>query len=80
MNSDDQLFSSPKKMTRNSKYSSVFKNSDRTFSKVEKILKGSLDSILSPSRNCEHLNFFVFIFFAKHCWVLSTNFVEQKVC
>ena len=42
---------------------------DSTF-KVEKILKGSLDSIPSPSRSCEHLNF-LFSFFghtiAGHC-------------
>ena len=30
--------------------------------KVEKILKGSLDSIPSPSRSCEHL-IFLFLFF-----------------
>ena len=34
-----------------------------TFSiKVEKILKGNLDSITSPSRSYEHLNF-LFLFF-----------------
>ena len=31
-------------------------------SKVEKILKGSLDSVQSPSRSREHLNF-LFLFF-----------------
>ena len=33
--------------------------------KVEKILKGSLDSILSPSRSHEHLNF-LFLFFRQN--------------
>ena len=32
-------------------------NNDEKLLKVEKILKGSLDLILSPSRSCEHLNF-----------------------
>ena len=32
--------------------------------KVEKILKNSLDSILSPSRSCEHFNF-LFSFFGQ---------------
>ena len=34
--------------------------------KVEKILKGSLDSIPSPSRSCEHLNFLFLFFFRQN--------------
>ena len=48
--------------------------------KVENILKGSLDSIPSPSKSREHLNFLSIFFSAKLCWALSTNFLEQKVC
>ena len=48
--------------------------------KVEKILKGSMDLISSPSRSHEHLNFLFLFFGAKHCWALSTNFEnKQKV-
>ena len=51
--------------------------------KVEKILKGCLDSIPSPSPSakiqimggkvCLRCT-------AKHCWVMSTNFLFSKVC
>ena len=50
--------------------------------KVEKILKGSLDSIPSPSRSCEHL-IFLFSFFwpniARHCHqtLLNKKFVDK---
>ena len=46
--------------------------------KVEKILKGSLDLIPSPSKSPEHLNFLFLFFSAKHCWVLSTNIWAKK--
>ena len=46
--------------------------------KLEKILKGSLDSIPSPSEKIQIIcgNGVK----AKHCWVLSTNIWIQKVC
>ena len=50
--------------------------------KAEKILKDSLDAILSPSRSCEHLNF-LFSFFrpdiAGHCQqtLLYKKFVDN---
>ena len=51
-------------------------------SKVEKILKGSLDSIPSPSRSCEHLNFLFSLFWpniAGHCQqtLLNKKFVDN---
>ena len=49
-------------------------------SKVEKILKGSLDSIPSPSRGHKHLKFLFIFFLTKHCWELSTNFLYKSVC
>ena len=47
------------------------------FTKVEKILIGSLDSIPSPS---PWVGKFAWGVKTKHCWVLSTNFWKQKVC
>jgi hypothetical protein len=44
--------------------------------KVEKILKGSLDSIPSSSRKREHLNFLFLVFSAKYCWA----FCQQDFC
>ena len=44
---------------------SIYQWQRRWVCKVEKILKGSLDLILSPSRSREHLNFYFFIFFGK---------------
>ena len=41
--------------------------------KVEKILKRSMGLIPSVSMSCEHLNFLFLWFFAKHCWVMSSN-------
>ena len=48
--------------------------------KAEKILKGSLDLIPSPSRSGEHLNFLFFIFSAIKCWAFSTNLFRQNIC
>ena len=46
--------------------------------KVEKILKGSLDSILSPSRSCEHLNFWFSFFWPN---IVCKKFVDNaKQC
>ena len=47
--------------------------------KVEKISKGSLDSIPSPSTS-RKVGRFTWGVKAKHCWVLSTNVWKQKVC
>ena len=48
--------------------------------KVEKILKGSLDSI-SSSVKIQIMGGKVYLRCkAKHFWVLSTNFWKQKVC
>ena len=57
-----------------------FKNS-----KVEKILKGSLDSIPSPHIHRQwkfklRAGKFAWGVKAKDCWALSTNFWKQKVC
>ena len=46
--------------------------------KVEKILKGSLDSIPSPSVKVQIMSGKGVK--AKHCWMLSTNFWIQKIC
>ena len=51
--------------------------------KVEKILKGSLDSILSPSPSVKIQitgRKVCLRWKGKNCWVLSTNFSNQKVC
>ena len=48
--------------------------------KVEKILKGSLDSISSPSVKIQIMGAGKFARGkkAKHCWVLLTNFLYSK--
>ena len=59
----------------------------KTTFKVEKILKGSLDSISSPSRSCEHLNFLFSFFFGqtllsivnKLCWTKSLLTMPSNV-
>ena len=51
--------------------------------KVEKILKGSLDLIPSPSLQWKFKLWagkFAWVVEAKHCWALSTNFWKQKNC
>ena len=49
--------------------------------KVEKILKGNLDSIPSPSMKIQIMSVKICLRSkGKHCWVLSTNFWKQKVC
>ena len=52
--------------------------------KAEKILKGSLNSIPSPSpslnSNYGWESLLEVYILAKHCWVLSTNFLFSKVC
>ena len=51
---------------------------ENPFIKVEKILKGSLDSIQSPSVKIQTMGGKDVK--AKHCWALSTNFLYSKVC
>ena len=51
--------------------------------KVEKILKGSLDWISSPSPSVKTQIWagkFTFGYKAKDCWAMSTNFLFSKVC
>ena len=45
---------------------------------VDKILKGSLDMISSPSVKIQIMGEKGVK--AKHCWALSTSFRKQKVC
>ena len=49
---------------------------------MEKILRGSLDSIPSPSVKIQNMGGKVCLRCKgkKHCWTLSTNFWKQKVC
>ena len=50
-------------------------------SKVEKILKCSLDSIISPSPSAKiQIMGGKICLRCKGCWMLSTNFWKQKVC
>ena len=58
--------------------------SNKYLGKVEKILKGSLDLIPSPSRSCEHLNFLLLFFrqnIAGRCQqtFYSTKFVNNAL-
>ena len=51
--------------------------------KVEKSLKGSLDSIPSPSMSREHLNllflfYFIFCFYKKVCWQCPAIFGQKN--
>ena len=51
--------------------------------KVEKILKGSLDLIPSPSLQWKFKLWagkFTWGNKAKHCWVISSNFLFSKIC
>ena len=48
--------------------------------KVDKILKGSLDSISSPSCSVKIQIMGGKGVKAKHCWALSTNFLYSIVC
>ena len=48
--------------------------------KVKKILKGSLNSISSPSPSVKIQVIGGRIVKAKHCWALSTYFLYSKVC
>ena len=49
--------------------------------KVEKILKGSLDLIPSPSVKIQIMGMKITLGVkAIHCWTLSTHFWKQKVC
>ena len=51
--------------------------------KVEKILKGGLDLIPSPSPSVKiqiMAGKFTSVKKAKHCWVMSTNFLFSKLC
>ena len=43
------------------------------FDKVKKTLKGSLDSIPSPSKSREHLNFFEFFDNGQQCFAFTTE-------
>ena len=71
----------------------IFKNSVKStaiskvccyfISKVEKILKSSLNSTPSPTHSLKIQIMggkFAWGVKAKHCWVLTTNFWKQKVC
>ena len=49
------------------------------FDKVEKILKGSLDSILQQKFKL-WAETFSWVVKAKHCWSLATNFWKQNFC
>ena len=48
--------------------------------KVEKILKGSLDSIPSPSRSREHLNFFIIFFLPNIAGRCQQTFCPNMFC
>ena len=71
----------------------IFKNSVKStaiskvccyfISKVEKILKSSLNSTPSPTHSLKIQIMggkFAWGVKAKHCWAFSTNFWKQKVC
>ena len=54
-----------------------FKSFRLQCSKVEKILKGSLDSIPSPSRSCEYLKFLFLVFGANNKFFVQKRFVDN---
>jgi hypothetical protein len=59
---------------------SEYMNFKKQIFKAETILKGRLNSIPSPLKFKLWAAKFAWGVEVKHCWVVSTNFWEQKVC